>query len=297
MKITLITPWPNAWIPYFKAEVERRGHSFELLQDWREMGHAPDVVIHGWASLDHGGPPVAGARNVYFLRRFELYSTIHTIEWANVDALIVVNSWIRERVKRMFAQRHLEVPVHLIYNGADPARWTYRDRAPGTAIGMACHVHPKKNLPLAAQILARLPEQYELHIAGAIQDQCTQMYLDHMSKVTRRRIYLYDHVDDLDSWWETQDYCLSTSLSEGNPNNVIEAMLKGIRPVVHHWPGAHTQFDPWVFRTANQAAHAIQHEDYQSARYRAHAMKTFGLDNIARAVDIALGEQTQENAA
>ena len=292
MKVSLVTPWTNAWVPYFKAEVQRRGHDFVHVDDWRAVP-ASDVVMHGWASWQHAGQPVDGARNVYFLRRFELFGPISGIEWNKVDALIVVNDWIKGKVERMFAQRGIKVPVHLVYNGADPDRWNYRERCHGTCIGMACHVHPKKNLPLALQVLARLPAEYELHIAGDIQDSCTAQYLDHLAKASRRKVYLYGHVDNLNEWWEMMDYCLSTSISEGNPNNVIEAMLKGICPVVHHWPGAQDQFGPWLFRTANQAAQSIVHEPYTSARYRSHACKHFGLDNIAKAVDIALGSNQE----
>lgn len=292
MKVALITPWDNAWIPYFKDAIEKRGHVFVHAKNWLEMKGC-EVVIHGWC--DGSVAPYPSARNIVFLRRYELFSGgLSRVDWPKVDALIVVNSWIKEVVERIFKQKNIDVPVHLIYNGTDVSRWTYKDRKPGKRIGMACHVHPKKNLPLAMQILASLPDDYELHIAGEIQDPCTAEYLNHMGKVMRRRVYLYGHIprEQLDIWWEQMNYCLSTSISEGNPNNVIEAMAKGIKPIVHNWPGADSQFREYMrFSTSEDAANNIQFGEYLSADYRNHIESYFSLANYDRVLEIALEQE------
>jgi hypothetical protein len=88
------------------------------------------------------------------------------------------------------------------------------------------------------------------------------------------------------------DYCLSTSISEGNPNNVLEAMAKGIKPIVHAWPGVETQFDSdMIWRTIDQAALSVVSETYESERYRTLVSERFSLDNIEAALDIALEEK------
>lgn len=285
MKISLMTPWDNAWVPLFKAEIESRGHEYRLNQN------GSDVYIHGWASGDT--QPIEGARNIYFLRRYELFAGgLHRIDWSKVDALICVNSWIADVAIRILESiGHKDFPVHLIYNAFNPALWKYRqDRKPNHKIGMACHVHPKKNLPLAMQILMALPEHYELHIAGEVQDPCTAEYLNELGKNARRKVYLYGHIErgDLDFWWEQMGFCLSTSISEGNPNNVLEAMAKGIKPVVHSWPGAEDQFFP-VFHSVKEAVNLIRSQDYTPEIYRAEVELNYSKDNIAKAVDIAVG--------
>lgn len=290
MRVALVTPWDNAWVPYFRKSIEARGHEFALYRPKQELARA-DVVMHGWASGD--SQPLGGARNVMFLRRYELFDGgLGRVKWDGVDALICVNSWIRDIVQSVFEQNKVKTPVHLIYNGTDATRWRFRERGHGKKIGMACHVHPKKNLPLAAQILAFLPEGYELHIAGEIQDPCTAEYLNHLGKRVRRKIYLYGHIptEQLSLWWEQMNYCLSTSLSEGNPNNVIEAMAKGIKPIVHDWPGAEDQFpDTLRFKTVMDAVlETAEGSSYESARYRSIVEQKFSLTNIERAVDLAL---------
>jgi glycosyltransferase involved in cell wall biosynthesis len=288
--VCLITPWQNAWVPYFKEEIESRGHNFIWAE--KAIPRGMDVYLHGWASMDHAGPPVDGARNVYFLRRFEYFGPMWDIDWSQVDALICVNEWMQDRVKRNFLRSGIRCPVHLVYNTAHPDRWTYKEREPGNKIGMACHVHPKKNIPLALQVLQKLTENYELHIAGEVQDPSVAEYLDHMGIASRRKVYLYGHVphEQLNMWWESMHYCLSTSVSEGCPNNVIEAALKGIKPLVHQWPGAKEQWGPYTFRTGNQAAAMIKHEPYHSSRHREWVERMFPFSLIKSAMDIALGE-------
>ncbi len=288
MKVILITPWDNAWVPFFAKAIKDRGHEFKCVPT---VGHEKaDVFIHGWAGQSQA---VNGARNIVFLRRYELFSGgLGRVNWKDVDALICVNSWVMDRVKDVFEVNGTKTPVHLIYNGTDLEKWKFKERKPNKKIGMACHVHPKKNLPLALQVLALLPD-YELHIAGEIQDPCTAEYLNHAAKVMRRRIYLYGHVDEMNLWWEQMGVCLSTSLSEGNPNNVIEAMAKGIKPVVHCWPGSEDQFGEYVFGTAQEGAEMIQSPYYASAEYRAVVGEKFSLKNIERVVDIALQTETE----
>ena len=287
MKVALITPWENAWVPLYKEAIERRGHEFTRLKK-PEPGNF-DVVLHGWAN--HDMPMFTGNRNIMFLRRYELFEpTLSRIDWSRINALICVNSWIRNVMQVSFGQGKIKTPVHLVYNAADLGRWTFRKRKSNKKIGMACHVHPKKNLPLALQILGALPDDYELHIAGQIQDPWTAEYLNNLGQSMKRRLFLYDHIpyDQMDLWWEQMGVCLSTSLSEGNPNNVIEAMAKGIKPVVHYWPGAEGQFPEHLFSTVDEAVKMIRSEEYRSEDYRKEVQEKFSLSNIERVLDIAL---------
>lgn len=291
MRVALVTPWDNAWVPLFERAVHARGCNFSLIKKPSPEFLPADVYIHGWTGQYQ---PFPGARNVMFLRRYELFDGgLARVDWRHVDALICVNSWILDRVEEYFRAKQITVPTHLIYNAVDLDAWTYRQRAPNFRIGMACHVHPKKNLPLAVQILAHLPPEYELHVAGEVQDSATAEYVNHLAKALRRRVYFYHHIprEQLDIWWEQMAYCLSTSISEGNPNNVLEAMAKGIQPVVHNWPGAEHQFPhEWIFDVATHAAEMIWHprSAYQSHKYREWVTRHFSLANIERVLDIAL---------
>lgn len=292
MRVLLLTPWDNAWVTLFRREVERRGGEFALAKGWNGVSKH-DIVLHGWAS--GATQPVPGAKNIMFMRRYELFDGgLVKVDWSKIDHLICVNTWIAGVVRDAFRDRGVTTPVSVIYNAADTSKWTFKQRAKNNLVGMACHVHPKKNLPLALQIMAELPEDYELHIAGQIQDPCTAEYLNHIGKRMRRKVYLYGHVEDLNGWWELMGCCLSTSLSEGNPNNVIEAMAKGIKPVVHRWPGAEVQFpSECLFTTAKGAADIITGDSYTSIAYRQWVDAHYSDRNIRAVMDLAVEQQKE----
>ena len=272
LRILLLTPWENAWIPLYTKVFAERGHQVRVDHDgsrWRKA----DVFLHMWAGQTEPRP---GAVNLMFLRRYEFFDFAwQKYDWSRVDKLIFCNPALKAQFDRL-----VEADTELVYNAVDLDKWTHGERGPGKKIGMACHIHPKKNLPLAAQIMEKLPG-YELHIAGAVQDPNTLFYLQSRKAL---KIMFYGHVPDMDKWWEDKNYCLSTSLMEGNPNNVNEAMAKGIKPIVHDWPGAEDQYGT-VFRTVDEAVAQIT-GDYGSG-YRQHVETRFGLDNFRKVVDMA----------
>jgi glycosyltransferase involved in cell wall biosynthesis len=296
MRIALIAPdWDNAWIPMLTNEIKSRGHT--VLRWEKSTGfdniQAVNIVIHCWAN----SKPVGGAKNIMFLRRFELFDNcLSKIHWEDITDLILVNTWIKKIVDRYFKANNIKAKTHLIYNAVDTVQWAFKDRRPNTKIGMACHVHPKKNLPLALEVLSTLPPGYELHIVGAVQDPCTAEYLNHVGTQLERKIYLYDHISrhQLNIWWEQFGFCLSTSLSEGNPNNVLEAMAKGIKPIVLNWPGAEDQFPhECIGNSAYELSCMITNTLtgnalYESKKYRELVQKHFSVYNIKQIIDIAL---------
>ncbi len=92
----------------------------------------------------------------------------------------------------------------------------------------------------------------------------------------------------MDTWWEMMEVCLSTSISEGNPNNVNEAMMKGIKPVVHDWPGAQFQYHgAWRFGTVDEAIAIIRSTEYDASGYRDWAMQKFSPRNWRQVIEIA----------
>jgi len=287
MRVYLVTPaWGNSWIEGYKKAAQSKGYSFNHIKPGEAYLFGgkpfPDIVIHGWASKHACPESFPQAVNLVFMRRYEYFTgEWRNVKWNHVDCLYCVNHWIAGQMRAIFAEKKISVPVHVVMNAVDEDKWTYKARKNNKRIGMACHVHPKKNLPMAMQIMSILPPEYELHIAGAIQDTCTAEYLDYLGKHLKRRVYLYGHIDreELDSWWEQHSCCLSTSISEGNPNNVNEAMMKGIKPVVHGWPGARAQY-PLIFNTAYEAANLIQ-GPIDSEAYRRWARENYSMDNLS----------------
>jgi len=291
MKVGIIAPdWGNSWIPIFKNLLEEAGHeSFHFKPD-DEHSYPLDACIHMWARNNRFLN--LSAKHIMVMRRYEFFDPNHwtALPWDKIEHLIFCNNWMKEQVDGYFKDRGIEQNTHLIYNAADTSQWTYRKRKHGKKIGMACHVHQKKNIPLALQILEHLPSDYELHIAGAVQDSCLFEYIYNISRQIKRKVVIYGQIqrDKLDSWWEDKNYCLSTSISEGNPNNVLEAMAKGIKPVVHAWPGAEDQFEG-VFYTVAEAVAEILRGNYESEKYLNQINTNHSLTNYKKIVKLIQG--------
>jgi len=226
----IVTLWDNVWVPLYTKALKKRGFGVHV-GPLGTLPSPPDVVFHMWADrqIDPAVFP-SHVVNLLFMRRYEFYyCDWKGYDWSRIDRMFFCNTFIKAQVDEYFKKEGISVPTELVYNAVDVDAWTFAERNANHRIGMACHVHPKKNLALAVQILAMLPEEFELHIAGEVQDPATREYLRHMSILIQRKIILYGHVphETLDKWWEDKGFCLSTSITEGNPNNVLESVSPG----------------------------------------------------------------------
>jgi glycosyltransferase involved in cell wall biosynthesis len=293
MKVNIILQFKMRWIEGFERAFGNRGWDFETLnspfQESRLPNRertAPDVNLFMWCDTNalrfiNSNKPVA--KNIVFIRRFEYYTAaIGRMRWDRVDKVIMVNHHLAEGFKSRTG-----VEAEVIFNGIIPDNWTYKERGHGKNIGLIGFVNYKKNFPLAVQILNKLPG-HTLHVAGAVQDGAVSEYLNEiiLNLGLKDRVKYYGHVDNMDEWLEDKDYILSTSLTEGNPNNIIEAMAKGIKPVVHAWPGSQKQF-PNVFASVEQALYQFHPDStYDSKFYRNLATTRFGEQRFEDVADI-----------
>lgn len=264
--------WDKSWMPLYRSVFEPgvfmwNGYNESPIKD-------PDIVMSMWGDRDFTGL-FPKARHAMFMRRFELfYSDWKSYNWDAIDFLFCCNPWIASVAAGQITSK---TAVAYVRNPIDTSGWTYKKRENGTELGMVCRVHHVKNLPLAAQIMVELPKQYTLHIAGKIDHPDILPYMQGLGE----RVKFYNNIPrkDLDSWWEDKNYCLSTSISEGDPMNVLEAMAKGIKPIIHRWPGAYEMYDD-TFVTVKRAVFDIMRGDYNSAKYLESVKKNNSVSNI-----------------
>lgn len=292
MKIQIITPLRMQWLEGYRRLWG--DHVLTVTEHPRDIhGRIPpaDLRIFMWLNEEtvnfiHTQP--REGRRIVFVRRYEYYTTAPEMcNWKNVDAVIMVNDFLAAGFEKRTGVR-----PHVVYNGVDPSRWTYRERGHGKKVAWVGFLNQKKNLPLALQIMAALPKDIELHVAGEVQDGASVDYLVHVAEALRVRVFLYGPIphEHMDGWMEDKNYILSTALSEGCPNHVIEAMAKGIKPIVHNWPGAREQFGDLVFNAVNEAVSRMDSSSpYDSEGYRKLTEEKFGWPNYLRVKEIAEG--------
>ncbi len=212
------------------------------------------------------------------LRSYE-YFTEHPreVNWSNVDHLV----FVAEHVHRLSLEKFPEmqrVKTSVIPDGIDLDRFIYREREPGKEIAWVGHLNHKKNVPLLLEIASQLRE-YRFHAAGSFQDERLQVYWEHYVKKNElSNVHLYGWVEDINAFLEGKNYILSTSLWEGTQVAVLEAMAKGIKPLVHAWIGAEELYgEVGIYRNTGELRRILNEGDYRSEQYRKWIEQRFSL--------------------
>ncbi len=244
-------------------------------EDIRRIMDWADIVWFEWASAMTAAcinePKKEGQKWILRVISQEvLDGIIPQVNFSKVDKVIFVAEEVLKIAKQISA---FEDEPTIIHNGVDTDKFNYRERQGGYHIAFAGSLNYKKNPELILQIMYKLVQenpQYKFFWAGKYDDVRTMIYMEHMIK----EMGLSDNVlfeqwqDDVDKWLDDKDYYLSTSIWETYGYSIIEAMAKGIKPIVHHFVGAKDYYpENILFNTVDEAVNMIKN-GYDSKFYR-----------------------------
>ena len=239
MKILLLSPWENVWVKYFKKFFDSAGHTLTFANKvdyWQIVQY--DVLICGWA--DHLAEAVSTFpklcdKYICFIRSYEFYSSIYTkVNWKLFDKCFVLNDFILRHIPEVTDM----CSVEKINNGIDLDLFPFKERMSGNQILFLADINHKKGIPLLLQIAWKYP-LYDIHIRGNFQEPRFGHYL--LNKMPSN-ILVHTYTKDIVRAMENINYILCTSPAEGNPNNLIEGMACGIKPIIHKYLGYENQF-------------------------------------------------------
>jgi len=236
-------------------------------------GHATadnvDTVFCEWCcenAVWHSNNKHPGTRLIVRLHRFEAFRDFPArVNWDNVDALIVVSDYFRDRMIELHGvdpERIHVMAQYIDWNGLQ------RDKLPEARFTLGLvGINPfeHKRLDRAIDFLAALRAQddrFILAIRSAMpweidwvwnrQDETRAQF-----ETVFQRIFCdpdlagairFDPVGpDMEEWYRGIGTILSSSDSEGCHTSVIEGMASGCLPVVYDWPGAQSLFAPHVY--------------------------------------------------
>lgn len=176
------------------------------------------------------------------IHSYEVFSgMIDQINYRVVDRVIVVSEFMRRLIEYRVPS---SIPIAVIPNGIDLDRWSLKVPSNNRLnIGFVANINHKKGVPLLLQFAKRLSlenAQFKLYIAGQYQDERFRLYMTHMVKEMRLtgRVIFDGYVENMDEWMNKIDHLISTSPFESQGMGIVEAMAKGIEPLIHHFPGA-----------------------------------------------------------
>jgi len=206
--------------------------------------------------------------------------------WNNIDALITVgNSFVMKALRQRVPNLDMMTRVVMIPNGIDLEKFNYIERKRGKNIACVGYLNMRKNPMLLLQCMQKLhyiDRDYRLFFAGNFQDRMLEQYIRHMlDQLGLKDVVLFDGwQDDVSTWLEDKHYIVSASISESQGMGLLEGMARGLKPVIHHFPGAHEVFpSEFLFNISEEFCGQILSESYDPRRYREFVAARYLLKN------------------
>lgn len=218
------------------------------------------------------------------LHSYEAFTdNISKVKWNVVDKIIFVSESIRKHVIssiNVIEERNTIV----IPNGIDLNKWTYRDNEDGFNIAYVGYINYKKGPMLllhAFKAIYDADNRYKLFVAGKFQDDRDLLYFEQMIKELglENNFFFEGWQDNLDSWLENKNYIICTSILESQNLSVMQAMAKGIKPLVHNFVGAKEIYDEkYVWNSINDLVDSIKNHQYSPNEYREYISDFYSLE-------------------
>ena len=224
------------------------------------------------------------------IHRFEIYGNFtNHINWSNIDDLIFITPNVYEEFKELHKPNIDDLTrVHIVKNSIILDDIPFIEKEKGFNIAYIARFHGAKNPSLMLQILKKLVEidnRYKVYMIGGIQDITEYkytMYLAEKMQISDNLIY-EGKINNVFEWLKDKNYILSTSVIEGLPVNILEAMAAGCKPVIHNYfadPAA-IFGDEYIFNTVDDAVDMVTSDDYNSTKYREIIQNNYNF-NIAK---------------
>lgn len=205
------------------------------------------------------------------------------VNWCNVDRLIIVTEHLKKFLLAQIPEIEKQVKIVTINNGVDIDKYDLKERTNGYNLAYVGYLHSRKNPVLLLQIMSKLVsinKRYKLYIAGVFQDSLQEMYFNyqiHEMHLEQNIIY-QGWQKDIPKWLNDKNYILSTSIHESFGYGIVEAMCRGIKPVIHNFLFAKEIWDEkYMFNTIDEAVTMITDGEYNSYDYRNSIEKKYSL--------------------
>ncbi|AKJ89097.1 glycosyltransferase [Clostridium sporogenes] len=207
------------------------------------------------------------------LHSYESFTNyIYQVNWSNVDKVI----FVAEHIKR-FVLSKIFIPqdkVYVIPNGIDLSKQEYKERKKGFNIAYVGYINFKKGPMLLLHAFKKIfdtDNRYKLHIAGTFDEERYRLYFNQMIKEfgLEKNIIFYGWQKDINKWLEDKNYLICTSVLESQGLGIMEAMSKGIRPLIHNFVGAKEVYpEKYVWSSLDDIVNMLSDEKYSSIEYR-----------------------------
>ena len=86
--------------------------------------------------------------------------------------------------------------------------------------------------------------------------------------------------ENINQWFADKHYIVSTSTIESQGMGILEAMVCGLKPVIHNFPGAEQIFSSeYLFNISEEFCQQVLSESYEPKKYRKFVEERYPLKN------------------
>ncbi len=254
-----------------------------------------DLVIYG-SKLEIAKDRIVICR----LHSYEAFSQYpYMVNWSCVNSLVFVSEDIRKYVTKNF--RINENITVVIPNGIDLGKWKYQPRMAGFKLAFVGYINYKKGPMLLLQTFKAIYDhdnRFKLYIAGKYQDPRYELYFGQMKEELglENNFFYEGWQENMDQWLEDKNYILCTSVLESQNLSVMQAMAKGIKPVIHNFAGAAGIYPKkYLWNTIGEAVRMITEGSYDSIEYRDYISSNYSIEKQSEAINFMLNELSAGN--
>lgn len=210
------------------------------------------------------------------LHRYEAYGDApHLINWSRINKLIFISESVEESFKHRFPKAYASVKSTVVRNGVDLAQFKADLTRPrGKKVAYLGRLHYHKNPAMLLQCFAAIAKkdpEYEFHVAGSLHDSVIDEYFRYQSEKLglNNQIIYYGNINNASEWLKDKDYLLISSIIEGQPVSVLEAMAEGVKPVIHDYFLSDRVFPrKYLFNTIEECVEKVTGDDFNRQEYR-----------------------------
>lgn len=294
MRILLLSPWRNVWVDYMQRYFNSKGHilAFSKFLDVKDV-KASDVVICGWAddmAAVLGKNQKLAKKYVLFVRSYEYYhNLVNNINYKNFDHIFFLNTHIMNQCFKAFD--NIKSKSFLTKNALPLEKFHFIDREQGKNVLFLANINHKKGISLLVQIIRKMPD-YRFYIVGGVQEL---RFYEYLKENMRSNVTYLGYQADINAVMKNMHYILCTSPAEGNPNNIIEGMATGLKPVIHKYLGYEGQFpSEYCFHTVDEAIEIITSNVYMPSVYRKYIEDNYDMNKVYLDIEKLLIDEKKE---
>ena len=235
---------------------------------------------------------------VTHIRSYEILTPalMQNVQWQNLSGAIFVANHIREIANQFWKDQLISIPQTTVHNCVYLDEYPLYDNGPGRNIAYIGYLNHKKGIGLLLQCIQKallIGLDVKFHIAGIFQEARFQVYMTHLLKEMgiEKHVVFHGWVQEVTKFLKDMNFVISTSPWEGCPNNIIEAMACGIKPVIHNWRGSKQLFpEELIFNSVDDFVSIISSVNYQPEAYRSHVEQHFNAEKLLPKIDLFLVE-------